>query len=477
MVREMSTMVKDAKPTPFHEMLATLASEGRLMRLYTQNVDGLDTSLPPLATSLPLESKGPWPRTIQLHGSLENMVCSKCNVLKPFDASLFEGADPPPCEVCMAHDEVRTEQAGKRSHGIGRLRPRMVLYNEYNPDEDAIGKASAADLRARPDAVIVVGTSLEIPGVKKIVREMCKVVRGRKEGDAIWINRNPPPIAKEFQDCWDLIVAGDCDAVAQRANMRRWNDEGNDFKDCTESEAERAKNEAGIKVLISAHKQKDSAATSSVTPKKISAPVMLTPADSPKIKAASLPKMFQFPPPLNLKDGKKKAVSVGVPKSGVGKKNTSKTSSKSQLNKVSTSRISTSTSSIKTTFKVTKVQLPPATPKKNKSATPPALGRPRTSPTGMEKARRLLEIVAQEEQQQQPQLPMAQISPTSAKNNGQVSPSKDDSATVKFEKVEIPLKLDTSVGKDDNRLKRMSEEVVSPSTTPRGMNKILCNCS
>jgi NAD-dependent histone deacetylase SIR2 len=470
MVRDMSTMTKDAKPTAFHEMLATLASEGRLMRLYTQNVDGLDTSLPPLATKVPLASRGPWPQTIQLHGSLENMVCTKCNILKTFDATLFNGPSPPSCEVCKAHDEVRTEQAGKRSHGIGKLRPRMVLYNEHNPDEDAIGAASQADLRARPDAVIVVGTSLEIPGVKRMVREMCKVVRGRKYGDAIWINRSPPPIAKEYEDCWDLIVAGDCDAVAQCANMRRWNDEGNDYKDCTESEAELAKkNDGDIKVLVKPQKKKSPTPRSSVTPKKSGTPALMTPADSPKVKTAKLPKVFQFPQ-FNLTDGKKSLLPKGNSKNGVTKKTIPKASSKSQLNKVAASRKPTGNPSIKDTFKVAKVQIPPSTPTKKQSATPPAIVKNRPSPTNMERAKRLLASVEEEEKQQS--VPMGPISPNSLKNNGPLNPTKADSIGAKLEKVEIPLKVEIP---DPDRLKRMSEEVVSPSTTPKGMNGLLCN--
>src|SRR5687767_201035 len=76
MVREMAQMSQEAKPTPFHHMLASLAQQGRLLRLYSQNIDCLDTSLQPLATNIPLNPKGPWPATVQLHGGLEKMVCT-----------------------------------------------------------------------------------------------------------------------------------------------------------------------------------------------------------------------------------------------------------------------------------------------------------------------------------------------------------------------------------------------------------------
>ncbi|KAK0730487.1 DHS-like NAD/FAD-binding domain-containing protein [Lasiosphaeris hirsuta] len=222
MVRELAHMTSAASPTPFHHMLASIAEEGRLMRLYSQNIDSIDTQMPPLATKVPLNTKGPWPTTIQLHGGLEKMVCTKCGHLEAFNASLFEGPQPPPCEKCKEQDEVRTAFAGKRSHGIGRLRPRIVLYNEYNPDEEAIGMVSKADLRRVPDAVIVVGTSLKIPGVRRIVKEMCQLTRSRRDGITAWINLEPEPQGAEFKDCWDYVVQGKCDDIAELVNLPRW---------------------------------------------------------------------------------------------------------------------------------------------------------------------------------------------------------------------------------------------------------------
>jgi NAD+-dependent protein deacetylase SIR2 len=202
------------------------------MRLYTQNVDGIDTALEPLATTVPLNPKGPWPRTIQLHGGLEKMVCTKCGELSNFNGALFEGPNPPSCISCEALEHVRTTVAGKRSHGIGRLRPRIVLYNEFNPDEEAIGAVTRTDIRNRPDAVIVVGTSLKVPGVRRIAREMCAAARSRRDGFTAWINNGPEPMGNEFKDCWDLVVRGDCDAVARHAALPRWDDKSLETYNC-----------------------------------------------------------------------------------------------------------------------------------------------------------------------------------------------------------------------------------------------------
>lgn len=191
------------------------------MRLYTQNVDGIESSLPPLATEVPLDPKAPWPRTIQLHGGLEKMMCHKCQHTSDLQPELFEGAVPPECSRCAEVDNQRIK-CGQRSRGVGRLRPRIVLYNESNPDEEAIGSVVMSDLRARPDALVVVGTSMKIPGVKRIVKEMSRVVHTRKDGASIWINRDTAPVNKELASCFDLVVKGNCDDVARQVALKMW---------------------------------------------------------------------------------------------------------------------------------------------------------------------------------------------------------------------------------------------------------------
>ncbi|KAI4147034.1 MAG: hypothetical protein LQ340_005718, partial [Diploschistes diacapsis] len=308
MVRSMSKLVTEAKPTAFHDLLSDLGIRGQLLRLYTQNVDGLDIDLPGLGTEIPLNMKGPWPPTIQLHGGLAKMSCAKCNIVANFDAALFNGPEPPPCETCVEADRVRTDHAGKRSHGIGRLRPRMVLYNEHNPDQDAIGSVVSADLRARPDAVIVVGTSMKIPGVRRIVREMCGVVRSRRDGLAIWINRDGPPPGKEFEDCWDLVVKGPCDEVANQFRLSHYPQ----HKECSTSDIESAKEKGDLQVMVP-------------SPKKPAAQI-LTPAASPAPKHAELKKKITIKlkvssdgpedtkAPTALKAGKSKNPSKAPPK-------------------------------------------------------------------------------------------------------------------------------------------------------------------
>ena len=440
MVRTLSGLVSKAKPTEFHEMLATLASEGRLLRLYTQNVDGIDTSLPPLQTIVPLDPKGPWPRTIQLHGSLDKMVCSKCNTLSTFDPEKFSGPTPSACPDCIKIDEIRTDHAGKRSHGIGKLRPRMVLYNEHNPDEEAIGRVMGSDLRARPDAVIVVGTSMEIPGVKRLVREMCGIVRDRRDGVAIWINRGPPPIAKEFENCWDLVVAGDCDRVAKQAGMRRWNEEIPRGDRVTDFEAQQAKeSQERVEVLIRSPQKG-----------KKKTPDLLTPAASPKLKPTE-----EQRPKIMIKLQLSTSASNSTASSRASSKAPSKKASKPRSSLAKEAKGARkkpakkeSLGRVNTVFKVTKAQANPLPKKEEPYHAPPI--------------------------PKEPSQPMAPLSPQDARSNNalptpeELSPNDKAHPITKLEKVEVQV-----VGAK-GRLKRLSEEIVSPvGGAPPDMQKLL----
>lgn len=210
-------------PTPFHNFINEISQQSRLLRLYTQNIDCIDTSLSHLATKTPLEA--PWPQTVQLHGTIKYMNCAKCNWTSEFDPKLFEASATastsddedceassiPECPECLKVNSDRSI-AGKRQQGVGRLRPKIVLYNEFNPDAEAIGRVTEGDLACRPDGLIVVGTSLKIPGVRRMVREMAQAVHAAN-GATVWMNIDDPPpqiTKREFEGSFDLVVKGDC---------------------------------------------------------------------------------------------------------------------------------------------------------------------------------------------------------------------------------------------------------------------------
>ena len=270
------------------------------------------------------------------------MVCQKCHHLSDFEPALFDGPEPPSCRECEQLDSVRTTIAGKRSHGIGKLRPRIVLYNEYNPDEEAIGAVSTADLRSRPDAIIVVGTSLKVPGVRRIVKEMCGVVRGRRDGVAIWINNGPEPPGREFDSCWDLVIRGDADEVARLADLSRWDAQpvGPDDKvDDREAEALEV-------VMDTPKKTKQSQLVQGV----------LTPVASPRSEGTAALDVEAMKPSLPMKLGmlaKSKPLST---KTAIQKGKSASSKPKARKPKPNSKRAAASkvTGSINQAFKVTK---------------------------------------------------------------------------------------------------------------------------
>lgn len=273
LVRSLSVEAAKTKPTEFHEMLARLGKENRLKRLYTQNIDGLETSMKPLETEIPLNVKGSWPVTIQLHGSIKKMVCQKCRFICDLMPDRFLEADPPGCDECSVRDELR-QTGGYRSHGVGRMRPRIVLYNEHNPDEEAITSVMNADVKSRPRVLVVAGTSLKIPGVRRLVKSLCTVIRTRKDGVTMFIN-NEPPVGKEFENCFDLIVQGSTDDVADLVKLKHWEDStpyemlpepvfGPKHSSDEESEVEREK--SSVAVVINTPKKRPRSETGLFTP-------------------------------------------------------------------------------------------------------------------------------------------------------------------------------------------------------------------
>jgi NAD-dependent histone deacetylase SIR2 len=211
---DMYHRIEGASPTQFHLVIAALAKEARLLRLYTQNIDGIDTQLPLMNTLIPLPLKGPWPKTVQLHGNLRTIRCLKDPThLAPFDPALFGPGSLPGCAECEKDErenEAKNEDK-RRARLIPVVRPRICLYEDnYYADAVAISEVQAADCKKKIGAVIVVGTALKVPGAKRFAKEICRRAR-ECGGFTAWINLNTPP---RDLDCLDLIIKGDCETVA-----------------------------------------------------------------------------------------------------------------------------------------------------------------------------------------------------------------------------------------------------------------------
>lgn len=67
------------------------------------------------------------------------------------------------------------------------IRPSIVLYNETSPAASTIGSISISDLKSSPDLCLVFGSSLKIPGFKKLIKEFSKAVKSRG-GLCVFVN-------------------------------------------------------------------------------------------------------------------------------------------------------------------------------------------------------------------------------------------------------------------------------------------------
>ncbi|KAK1227682.1 hypothetical protein PQX77_009307 [Marasmius sp. AFHP31] len=223
MICQLSELSKSAEPTPFHKSLKALDDCGKLLRVYTQNIDAIEAKSG-LTFGVPVfESKrtktrpkekdggvsssagatpdadstvtppGPssTPRCIPLHGTVQYAHCQICNHSFPLDDHLssLNAGIPPDCPECTLLEHTR-QLIGKRARGVGRLRPSVVLYNEAHKDGEGVGEMVRRDLVGTSkgkgsrgaDLLLVVGTSLRVPGTKRMVREFAKAVHARGSG-------------------------------------------------------------------------------------------------------------------------------------------------------------------------------------------------------------------------------------------------------------------------------------------------------
>ncbi|RDV84256.1 SIR2 family NAD-dependent protein deacylase [Ammonifex thiophilus] len=120
-----------ARPNPAHRALAELEEMGILRGVITQNIDGLHRKA---------GSRVVW----EVHGNLENLICTRCRRTAPFDLA----------EEAWAKDDLPPRCACG-----GILRPNIVLFGEpMAPDFHR----AAVFLRQGCDLLLVVGSSLTV---------------------------------------------------------------------------------------------------------------------------------------------------------------------------------------------------------------------------------------------------------------------------------------------------------------------------
>ncbi|KAL8825045.1 MAG: hypothetical protein Q9191_004655 [Dirinaria sp. TL-2023a] len=230
--------VKQTSPT--HRFIRTLRDGRRLVRCYTQNIDGLEnreglctdfergngvrSRFRKKALALPsklLSQKATGGtqdggcEVVQLHGDLETLRCTFCKKICGWEEggreALLLSGRAPECLSCTILDQDRRDR-GKRGTKIGTLRPNIVLYGEEHPSADAISTISTHDLGFAPDVLLILGTSLHVHGLKVLVKEFAKSVHARPggKGKVIFVNLTKPS-ESVWKDTIDYWVSMDCD--------------------------------------------------------------------------------------------------------------------------------------------------------------------------------------------------------------------------------------------------------------------------
>jgi NAD-dependent SIR2 family protein deacetylase len=206
-----------AKPTAFHILLGTLQDLGILGWVYTQNIDDLEIKAG-------LTKGGNYPNTVQLHGSVMEVICTQCSFTEHVHHHFLslKSGELPSCPQCVIRIEERSMQGKRISGGGGLLRPAIILYGESHPKGEDIAEIQALD-EQKADNLLVVGTSLKTFGSVDLIKRFSSNLRQNQRGQVFYIDLQSPPAS--LLDVFHQIVQTDCqkfaDYMLQRLDKAR----------------------------------------------------------------------------------------------------------------------------------------------------------------------------------------------------------------------------------------------------------------
>lgn len=186
------------RPSATHRFIAELGRRGRLLRNYSQNIDGLER-----AAGVPEE------RLVLCHGSFLSATCMRCRrqVAGEEIAPTVARGEVPVCDECAtlagAEDDSDEDGAGEEDVATARgvFKPDIIFFGENLPER--VNDCLNADLH-KADLLLVLGTSLQVAPVARIPHFF------PPHFPRILVNR-------ELVDYrFDLELLGDCDAVIER---------------------------------------------------------------------------------------------------------------------------------------------------------------------------------------------------------------------------------------------------------------------
>jgi hypothetical protein len=96
-IASLRNSVLSAHPTPTHKFIRTMHEQGKLVRCYTQNIDGIETREG-------LSIGGKEAQVCQLHGDIHTLRCDYCNVVQEYTSEwtdLLLDGEAPDCPECV----------------------------------------------------------------------------------------------------------------------------------------------------------------------------------------------------------------------------------------------------------------------------------------------------------------------------------------------------------------------------------------
>jgi NAD-dependent SIR2 family protein deacetylase len=193
-----------------------------------------------LYTSIPTDSNNSDPpvKCIPLHGTVEELKCSDCSSVYKLEAyfSDLEDGRFPECSQCSEEMSIRARSNKRnRKKKVPRLRSNIILYDEEHPQGEDIANAENSDI-CQGDFLLVVGTSLKIPGTQTFVRKFAKILHDNSTTKSTKNSKKLPQVIY-LNDCFtnqsawkstfDGWVEADCEEFA-RTGLKKLEKEWSD---------------------------------------------------------------------------------------------------------------------------------------------------------------------------------------------------------------------------------------------------------
>jgi NAD+-dependent protein deacetylase SIR2 len=216
-IGELKDMCQNSKPTITHTYFKELLDTGKLTRWYSQNIDGLEKLSGVRLEEIGRDSSKPKEGSaVLLHGNLDSLVCVICKHKVPFTQEALDQTKKgewETCKSCIQRSKDRKEK-GMRALREGFYRPDIVLYGESHPQAEYIGELIYNDIsKSSSSILIVIGTSLKVTGVKKMVKDYSRKIKSVDPTSKRLFFINKAPLARtEWKTVFDYEYIGECDS-------------------------------------------------------------------------------------------------------------------------------------------------------------------------------------------------------------------------------------------------------------------------